>query len=181
VRSQYLHHHIFCRYLFIHQPCGENTSVLSHDPCFCVTYVIFVKLQQVFLDIRCSNRQNFSDTFFLFLFLLVYPCVVVSARLSFFHLLRNPRNTQPTLMMCNLLKDRRRRPEGGGGEWEQIKIPQGTLAYIPKSTRHTSLLTQPRPHIYSITISLRNRVRNCSRKMKRCRQECVRNERQNSD
>jgi hypothetical protein len=39
------------------------------------------------------------------------------------------------------LKDRRRRP---GGECELIKIPQGNLAYIPKLTRHPSLLTRPR-------------------------------------
>jgi hypothetical protein len=33
----------------------------------------------------------------------------------------------------NILKDRRRRQEGGG-EWEPIKIPHKNLAYIPNQT-----------------------------------------------
>jgi hypothetical protein len=37
-----------------------------------------------------------------------------------------------------ILKDRRRRSKGGGGEWEPIKIPGGKSAYIPNSTRRPS-------------------------------------------
>jgi hypothetical protein len=36
----------------------------------------------------------------------------------------------------------------GGVEWEPIKIPQGSLAYILKSTQRASLLARPRPHSY---------------------------------
>jgi hypothetical protein len=32
----------------------------------------------------------------------------------------------------------------GVGEWEPIKIHRWNLAYVPKLTRHTSLLTRPR-------------------------------------
>jgi hypothetical protein len=60
-------------------------------------------------------------------------------------------------MKVAILKDQRRQPEGG--EWELIKILLENLAYIPKSTRSPSLLTRPRPHSYSKTIDLRNRVR----------------------
>jgi hypothetical protein len=52
-----------------------------------------------------------------------------------------------------------------GGEWEPIKIPRVNLAYIPKSTRHPSLLTRPRPQSYKKAIGPRNQVRNCSRNM----------------
>jgi hypothetical protein len=34
------------------------------------------------------------------------------------------------LITQDILKDRRRRPEGGGGEWEPIKIPHRNLAYV---------------------------------------------------
>jgi hypothetical protein len=61
------------------------------------------------------------------------------------------------------MKDRRRRPEGG--EWEPIKILLENLAYIPKSTRHPSLLTRPRPHSYSTAVGPQNRARNCSDKL----------------
>jgi hypothetical protein len=33
------------------------------------------------------------------------------------------------------LEGPKRRPEGGGGEWEPIKILLKNLAYVPKSTR----------------------------------------------
>jgi hypothetical protein len=57
------------------------------------------------------------------------------------------------------VKDRRKRPEGGGGEWEPIKIPQENLAYVPKLTRHASLLARPKPHSYQRAIGPQNRVR----------------------
>jgi hypothetical protein len=62
--------------------------------------------------------------------------------------------------MCRAkrVKDRRRRPEGGG-EWEPIKIPHRNLAYDPKSTRRPSLLTRPRLNSYSKAVSRRNRAR----------------------
>jgi hypothetical protein len=48
-------------------------------------------------------------------------------------------------MFSSKLKDRRRRPEGGGGgEWEPIKIPRRNLSYILESTRYPSLLARPR-------------------------------------
>jgi hypothetical protein len=56
------------------------------------------------------------------------------------------------------LKDQRRRPEGG--EWEPIKIPRWNLAYIPKLTQHTSLLTRSRLHSHRQVTSHRNRVGN---------------------
>jgi hypothetical protein len=56
-RSQHLHHHMFRMYLFIHQPCGENTSVPFHDPFLCAAYVISMRLGQVFLDVWCSNLE----------------------------------------------------------------------------------------------------------------------------
>ena len=37
-----------------------------------------------------------------------------------------------------------RRPEGG--EWEPIKILRENKAYVPNSTRHTSLLTAKATH-----------------------------------
>jgi hypothetical protein len=37
---------------------------------------------------------------------------------------------------------------GGGGEWEPIKIHRGNLTYIPKLTRHPSLLPRSRPPSY---------------------------------
>jgi hypothetical protein len=54
----------------------------------------------------------------------------------------------------SVLKDRRRRPEGG--EWEPIKIPHWNLAYVPKSTINCSLLTRSRPSSYRPAIGLRN-------------------------
>jgi hypothetical protein len=78
-----------------------------------------------------------------------------------------------------LLKDWRRRPEGG--EWEPIKIPQENLAYIPKSTRCPALLTQLRPHSYGTAIGPRNWVRNCSGNMNWCQQDHVRDRRKKSD
>jgi hypothetical protein len=65
-----------------------------------------------------------------------------------------------------MLKDRRRRPEGG--EWESIKIPHRNLAYVPKSTRNPSLLTRSRPPSYRQAIGLRNRARNCNESTERC-------------
>jgi hypothetical protein len=52
------------------------------------------------------------------------------------------------------------------GEWVPIKISRENLAYVPKQTQHTSLLTRPRPHSYSWAIGPWNRVRehNHSRK-----------------
>jgi hypothetical protein len=52
------------------------------------------------------------------------------------------------------VKDRRWRPEGG--EWEPIKIPHRTLAYVPKSTGNPSHLTRSRPPSYRQAIGLRN-------------------------
>jgi hypothetical protein len=49
------------------------------------------------------------------------------------------------------LKDRKRRPEGGG-EWEPIKIHHRNLAYISNQTRRPSLLTRPGPHSYQSAI-----------------------------
>jgi hypothetical protein len=46
----------------------------------------------------------------------------------------------------------------------QSKFLTGNLAYIPKSTRRSSLLTRPRPHSYSTAVDSRNWARNCSRK-----------------
>jgi hypothetical protein len=54
------------------------------------------------------------------------------------------------------------------GEWEQIKIPQWNLAYIPKMTRGLSLLAQPRPASYRSVIGPRNRTRSRSRNTERC-------------
>jgi hypothetical protein len=65
-----------------------------------------------------------------------------------------------------ILKDRRRRPEGG--EWEPIKIPRRNLAYIPNRTRRTSLLARLRPPSYRLTIGPRNRARNYSENTKWC-------------
>jgi hypothetical protein len=48
----------------------------------------------------------------------------------------------------------------GGVEWEPIKIPYWNLTYIPKSIRHPSLLTQPKPHSHRKSIGPQNRVRN---------------------
>jgi hypothetical protein len=56
-----------------------------------------------------------------------------------------------------VVKDQRRRPEGG--EWEPIKIPQRKLAYIPKHSQHASLLTQPGSDSYKKATSPQNRVR----------------------
>jgi hypothetical protein len=64
------------------------------------------------------------------------------------------------------VKDWRRRSEGG--EWEPIKIPLENLAYIPKSTRSSSLLTRSRPLSYKQAISLRNRARDHSRNTEWC-------------
>jgi hypothetical protein len=61
-----------------------------------------------------------------------------------------------------LYKWRTREDEQMGGEWEPIKIHHRNLAYIPKSTRHPSLLTRSGPHSHWITISPRNLVRNHS-------------------
>jgi hypothetical protein len=49
-----------------------------------------------------------------------------------------------------------------GDEWKPIKIPFENLAYIPKSTRHPSLLTRSRPYNYNTAVGPRNRARNCS-------------------
>jgi hypothetical protein len=76
----------------------------------------------------------------------------------------DPRTTCATT--CQVLKDRRRRPEGG--EWEPIKISQWNLAYIPKLIWHPSLLTQPRAHNYSKAIGLQNQVRDRSGNTKQC-------------
>jgi hypothetical protein len=65
-----------------------------------------------------------------------------------------------------LLKDRRRRPEGG--EWKPIKIPRRNLAYIPKMTRRPSLPTRPRPPSYRSAIDPRNRARNHSGNTEQC-------------
>jgi hypothetical protein len=65
-----------------------------------------------------------------------------------------------------VLKDRRRRSEGG--EWEPIKIPYRNLAYVPRSTRNRSLLTRSRPSSYRQAIGLRNWARNCTEDTKRC-------------
>jgi hypothetical protein len=66
------------------------------------------------------------------------------------------------------LKERRRRPEEGGDEWEPIKILHRNLAYILKMTRRTSLLTQPKPPSYRSAIGPRNRARNRSENTERC-------------
>jgi hypothetical protein len=55
------------------------------------------------------------------------------------------------------------------------------VAYVPKSTRHPSLLTRLRPHSYSKTIGLQNRVRDRSGNMKRCLQEPEHDSRRKSD
>jgi hypothetical protein len=55
-----------------------------------------------------------------------------------------------------------------GGEWESIKIPYRNSVYIPKLTRHPSLLTQSRPHSYSKAIDPRNRVRDHSGNTRQC-------------
>jgi hypothetical protein len=47
-----------------------------------------------------------------------------------------------------------------GGEWEPIKIPLVDLAYIPKWTKDTSLLTQSRLRSYRIATSPQRQVRN---------------------
>jgi hypothetical protein len=66
-----------------------------------------------------------------------------------------------TSMLWHLVvKDRRRRPEGG--EWESIKITHRNLDYILKSTRCPSLLTRLRPSSYRQAISPRNQARNYS-------------------
>jgi hypothetical protein len=69
-----------------------------------------------------------------------------------------------------LLKDWRRRPEGGG-EWESIKIPRRNLAYVPKSGQRPSLLTRSRPHSYSKAIGPQNQVRNHSGNTNGCSQD----------
>jgi hypothetical protein len=55
-----------------------------------------------------------------------------------------------------------------GGEWDPIKIPYQNLAYIPKSTRHPSLLTPSKLHSYGTAIGPQNWVRNHSENMNRC-------------
>jgi hypothetical protein len=80
----------------------------------------------------------------------------------------NPKMAAWTTHWSKGLKDRRRWPEGGGGEWEPIKISWGNLAYIPKLIRCLSLLTRPRQHSYRQAIGPRIRARNHSRNMKRC-------------
>jgi hypothetical protein len=60
--------------------------------------------------------------------------------------------------MRRYLKDKGRRPEGGG-EWEPIKFSQGNLVYVLKSTRRASLLTRSRLRSYIQASSPRNRVR----------------------
>jgi hypothetical protein len=64
-----------------------------------------------------------------------------------------------------------------GGEWEPIKISHQNLSYIPKSTRHVSLLARPRPHSYRKTIGPRNHVRQPRITVKndnRCKQSHIR-------
>jgi hypothetical protein len=48
--------------IFIHQPCGENTSVLFHDPGICVTDVISLQLRQVFINVWRNNRKLLQYT-----------------------------------------------------------------------------------------------------------------------
>jgi hypothetical protein len=69
------------------------------------------------------------------------------------------------ISLC-IMKDRRRRPEGG--EWELTKIHHRNLAYIPKSTRCPSLLTRPRPYSYSEAIGRQNQARDRSENTERC-------------
>jgi hypothetical protein len=45
-------------------------------------------------------------------------------------LLATSMSTVVERLESRIVKDRRRRPEGGG-EWEPIKIPQWNLVYIP--------------------------------------------------
>jgi hypothetical protein len=49
--------------------------------------------------------------------------------------------------------------QGGGGEWEPIKILYENLTYVPNSTRRASLLARPRPHSYRKAIDHQNRIR----------------------
>jgi hypothetical protein len=74
-----------------------------------------------------------------------------------------------------LLKDRRRRPEGG--EWEPIKIPNWNLAYIPTQTQTGSLPPRSRLHSYRKATSPQNQVRNhrnTTEDNNRCKQRYVR-------
>jgi hypothetical protein len=78
-----------------------------------------------------------------------------------------------------ILKDRRRRPEGG--EWESIKILHWNLAYILNQTRRLSLITRPGPHTYWTVIGHRNRVRKRSENTNQSQQDYVWDRRQKSD
>jgi hypothetical protein len=57
-----------------------------------------------------------------------------------------------------ILKDRRKQPEEGMNR-SQSKIPHENLAYVPNSTRRTSLLSRSRPYSYRKVIDPWNRVR----------------------
>jgi hypothetical protein len=87
----------------IHASVWPMLSLWSSDKCFSIYGAVILSCCST---LKCASlnynlyRQNFSDSFFLFL--LVYPRVVVSTSLSFFHLLCNLRNTRPPLLLCNL-------------------------------------------------------------------------------
>jgi hypothetical protein len=55
------------------------------------------------------------------------------------------------------------------------------LTYIPKSTGRSSLLTRPRPHIYSKAIGFQNWIRDRSGNTKQCYQDHVRDRRLKAD
>jgi hypothetical protein len=65
-----------------------------------------------------------------------------------------------------VLKDRMRRPEGRGGEWEPIKNSRGNLAYVPNQTQRASLLTRSRARSYWKATSPQTWVRNLESKRK---------------
>jgi hypothetical protein len=70
----------------------------------------------------------------------------------------DPNPNTHSFLFSLLLKDRRRWTEES--ECEPIKIPWGNLAYIPKWTRRSSLLTRSRPYNYRKAIGPRNQIRN---------------------
>jgi hypothetical protein len=47
---------------------------------------------------------------------------------------------------------------GGCVNGSQLKFSMRTLAYVPNSTQHASLLTRPGPHSYWTSIDPRNQV-----------------------
>jgi hypothetical protein len=74
------------------------------------------------------------------------------------------RITKLSSVMCRwdrsyhtILKDQKRRPEGG--EWEPIKILWGNLVYVPKLIWRAFLLTRLRLYSYREVIDPRNQVR----------------------